>query len=343
MELPSIMVQPINPVEGSAMTYDIMVSRDLTGDPAEMPHPQTGLYMPHAFERADVTIKTGLPVGITPESDWCTLSFEDEIEVPANAWADWDAENQVWITAEERELYDAEYERTANCKSVVYYPDDLWEKKLHDGSTLSIGDFMMSAIIEFDRGKEASAIFDAAAQADVEEALERLKGWEILSTDPLTIATYSDTYALDAEHSITTWWPEYGTYEEFAPWHTVTLGVLAETDNELTFTVGKGEELGVEWMDYTKGPSLPILKAQLDEAAAADFIPYKPTLGYYIRPLELEERYGNLTTWYEEKGHFYVSCGAYYLEQVYPIQKIIVLKAFADYSEPFDRYFFLLD
>jgi len=344
MELPSIMVQPMNPVEGSAMTYDIMVSRDLTGDPDVMPHPQTGLYMPHAFERADVTIKTGLPVGVSPESaDWCTLSFEDEIEVPATAWADWDAENQVWITAEERELYDEDYERTASRKSVVYYPDDLWEKPLHDGSTLSFGDFMMSAIITYDRGKEASAIFDPALQADVEADLKRLKGWEVLSMDPLTIATYSDTYALDAEHSLTTWWPGYGTYEEFAPWHTITLGVLAETDKELAFSGSRAEELGVEWMDYTKGPSLTILKNHLDEAAAAEFIPYKPTLGYYIRPLELEERYENLTSWYEEKGHFYVSCGAFYLEQVYPIQKIIVLKAFADYPEPSDRYLFLLD
>ncbi|MBE9515235.1 MAG: hypothetical protein IMY79_03775 [Chloroflexi bacterium] len=344
MELPSIMVQPINPVEGSAMSYDILVSRDLTGDRDVMPHPQTGLYMPHAFERADVTIKTGLPVGVNPESaDWCTLTFEDEIEVPATAWADWDAENQVWITAEERELYDEDYERTANRKSVVYYPDDLWEKKLHDGSTLSFGDFMMSAIIAYDRGKEASAIFDPAVQADVEADLERLKGWEVLSMDPLTIATYSDTYALDAEHSLTTWWPEYGTYDEFAPWHTVTLGMLAEADKELAFSGSRAEELGVEWMDYTKGPSLTILKNHLDESAAADFIPYKPTLGYYIRPLELEERYENLLNWYDEKGHFYVSCGVFYLEQVYPIQKIIVLKAFDDYPEPSDRYLFLLD
>jgi peptide/nickel transport system substrate-binding protein len=345
IELPSILVQPINPVEGSAMTYDIMLSRDLTGDPDVMPHPQTGLYMPHAFERADVTIKSGLPVGISDESAdyWCTLSFEDEITVPDSAWADWDAENQVWLTAAERALYEEDYTQTVNRKSVVYYPDDIFEKPLHDGSTLSLGDFMMSAIIAYDRGKEASAIFDETEKANVEQYLSQIKGWEITSTDPLTITTWSDVYGLDAEHSLTTWWPGYGTYEEFAPWHTITVGVMAETDNQLCFTVGKAEELGVEWMDYTKGPSLPILKAQLDEAAAEEYIPYRPTLANYIQPLERQERWANLLNWYDEQGHFYVSSGAYYLEQVYPIQKIFVLKAFDDYPEPFDRYFFLLD
>lgn len=343
IELPSIMVQPMNPVEGSAMGYDIMVSRDLTGDPDVMPDPQNGLYMPHSFERAEVTIQTGLPVGVSPGSDWCTLSFQDEITVPDSAWADWDAENQVWITAAERALTDAEYEQTAKRKSVVIYPDDIFDKPLHDGSTLSVGDFVMSAIVEFDRGKPESAIFDPAMEADVAEALQRMKGWEITSTDPLTITTWSDVYNLDAEHSLTTWWPQYGTYEEFAPWHTVTLGVLAETDKELAFAGSRAEELGVEWMDYMKGPSLDILKAHLDECVATEYIPYRPTLASYIQPIEREERWANLLNWYEERGHFYVSCGVFYLEQLYPIQKIIVLKAFADYPEPSERYLFMLD
>ena len=344
MELPSIMVQPLNPVEGSAMTYDIMVSRDLTGDWDLLPHPTTGLYMPQRIERADVTIQTGLPVGVSPESaDWCTLTFAAEIVVPGTAWADWDAENEVWVTAEERLLYDAEYDLRANRKSVVYYPDDLWELTMHDGSTFDLADFMMSAIVGFDRGKPDSPIFDPAVQADVEATLTRFKGWEILSTDPLTIATYSDTYGLDAEHSLSTWWPGYGTYEEYAPWHAITIGMLAEQNKELAFSGSRADDLGVEWMDYTKGPSLGILKAHLDQAAAEDFIPYRPTLVNYITPLELEERYENLTAWYEEKGHFYVSCGAFYLEKVYPIQKIVVLKAFADFADPSDKWMWLLD
>lgn len=341
MEIPSIMVQPINPVEGSAMTYDIMLSRDLTGDVDLMPHPQTGLNMPQRIERAEVTIQTGLPVGTS--SDWCELSFADEIEVPLTAWADWDAENQVWVTAEERMAYDDDYEPVAKRKSVVYYPDDLWEMKLHDGSTLDFGDFMMSAIVGFDRGKEASAIFDPAVKADVEAALEYFKGWEILSMDPLVIATYSDTYALDAEHSLSTWWPGYGTYEEFAPWHTIVLGMLAEADKELAFSGSRAEELGVEWMDYTKGPSLTILKSQLDGAAAEDFIPYRPTMAEYVLLPEVAERYENLAAWYEEQGHFYVSCGAFYLDEVYPVQKILILKAFDDFPDPSDKWMFLVD
>ena len=343
IELPSILVQPINPVEGSAMSYDIMVSRDTTGDRGVAPHPQTGLNMPQRIERAEVTIQTGLPVGVSPGSDWCTLSFAQEIPVPLTAWADWDAENQVWITAAERMVYDDDYEPSAKRKSVVYYPDDLWEFPLHDGSILSMSDFMMARIVSFDRGKEDSPIFDSAVQAQVETDLKSFKGWEILSTDPLTIAVYSDVYGLDAEHSISSYFPAYGTYDEFAPWHTIAVGMLAEMDKQLTFSGSKADELGVEWMDFTKGPSLDILEARLVQATDGSFIPYEPTMADYVGPLEVGDRYSNLATWYGEKGHFWVSCGPFYLDEVFPIAKIVVLKAFDDYPDASDKWMWLLD
>ncbi|MBE0430351.1 MAG: ABC transporter substrate-binding protein [Dehalococcoidia bacterium] len=343
MELPSILVQPINPVEGSAMTYDIMISRDLTGDWGLLPHPQTGLNMPQRIERAEVTVKTGLPVGVSPESaDWCTLSFAPEIQVPLTAWADWDAANQKFVTVAERMVYDEDYRPFANRKSVVYYPADMWDWKMHDGSTFSMGDFLMSFIMAWDRGKPDSPVFDPAEKADVETALTRWKGIEILNTDPLTVAYYSDVYALDAEHSITTFWPGYGTYGEFAGWHVIVPGWLAEMNKQLAFSASRSDELGVERADYTKGPSLPILKARLDEAKAEGFIPYAPTLGEYITAAEAAERYDNLLAWYAEKGHFYVSCGAFYLEEVFPVGKIAVLKAFDDYPFASDKWMHLV-
>ena len=340
LEVPSFMVQPWNPVEGSAFSYDIMVCRDALSDYDLVSHWESGLYMRQRIERAEVTILTGYPVATS--SDWCTLEFEDEIVVPEDAWADWDAENQVWITAAERMLYDEDYDRTAARKSVVYYPDDIFEIPLHDGSILSLADFMMSEIVSFDRGKEASAIFDPAEKAGVEAGLVSFKGWQILSTDPLTIAVYSDVYALDAEHSLSTAFPAYGTYEEFAPWHIIVPGMLAEADKALAFSTGKAEELQVEWMDYTKGPSLDILKARLDQAADAGFIPYEPTMADYMGPLEVGDRYSNLASWYADKGHFWVSNGPVYLHEVFPIGKVAVLKAFDDFPDPSDKWLHLL-
>lgn len=345
MELPSILVQSMNPVAGSAMTYDIMTSRDVTGDFGVVPHPQTGLYMPQRIESAAVTIQTGLPVGISSVDPgyWCTLDFEAEIVVPGTAWADWDADAQEWITATERLVYDEEYELTAKRKSTVVYPEDIFELPMHDGSTLSIGDFVMAMIVDFDRGKPDSPIFDPAEEAGVAADLVNFKGVTIDSLDPLTITVYSDVYALDAEHSVSTYWPGYGTYTEFAPWHTVAVGMLAETANELAFSKSKADSLAVEWADYMKGPSLAVLADHLADAEAAVFIPYEATLGDYIEVAEATERYANLSAWYADKGHFWVSCGPFYLEAVYPLYKQIHLKAFFAYPDESDKWLWLLD
>lgn len=344
VELPSVLVQNMNPVAGSPMTYDIFVTRELTGDMGLMPHPKTGLNMPQRIERAEVTLKTGLPAGVDSTSPgyWCKLNFEDTIAVPPDAWADWDAENQVWVTAAERQAYDADYTLTANRKSVVYYPADLWDFPLHDGSTLSIADFMMSAIVGWDRGKEDSPIFDPAEQAPVESALKRFKGWQILSEDPLTIAVWSDVYALDAEHAISTMWPGYGTYGEFAPWHTIAIGMLAETDKATAWSSSKSSDLGVEWMDYTKGPTLALLEGYLDTAADDGFIPYAATMADYLPTAEVAERYATLSAWYADKGHFWVSSGPFYLDAVFPIGKIVVVKAHDAYPDPSNKWMFLV-
>ena len=63
--------------------------------------------------------------------DWVDLSFEPEIVVPDDAWAGWDAANQVFLTA--AEVYTET--QTAVFKSTVYYPDDMFDTiTWHDGS-----------------------------------------------------------------------------------------------------------------------------------------------------------------------------------------------------------------
>ncbi|MFU8796330.1 MAG: InlB B-repeat-containing protein, partial [Dehalococcoidia bacterium] len=341
MELPSILVQNMNPVAGSAMTYDIMTTRDVTGDFGLVPHPQTGLNMPQRIESATVTIRSGLPVGVSDTSPgyWCKLSFADTIAVPGTAWADWDAANQQWITASERFPGGT----TAKRKSTVVYPADLWDLPMHDGTTLSPGDFMMSMIMAFDRGKEDSPIYDSAEKVSVESFLNNFKGFVIESWDPLTITTYSEVYGLDAEHSVSTWWPGYGTYGEFAPWHTVAVGKLAEKNNQLAFSKSKSDTLGVEWADYMKGPSLAVLASNLASAEAASYLPYAPTMGDYVDAAEIAERYAALSDWYAEKEHFWVSCGPFYVEAVYPIFKQIHLKAFFAYPDASEKWLWLLD
>ncbi len=184
--------------------------------------PHTGLYRPQRFTHAEITAQEGLPIGITLTDDY-TLEFVPEIAVPEDAIVDWDAVNQKFITAAEK-FPDG---TTAKIKSVVYYPEDLFETvKWHDGSPISIGDFLYSWIISLDMGKPESAIYDEAYAANAEAILANYKGFRILSENPLTIEAYSDAYQTDAELNITTMWPSFDFGE--APWHILTAGALAD-------------------------------------------------------------------------------------------------------------------
>ena len=145
------LIDPWNPIAGSQWSYDTFAIRATT-DRGLQPDPRDGLSWPGRIERADVHVKEGMPVEIT--HDWLTLQTVPEIIVPQDAWADWDASQQRFLTAAERFPGGT----TALRKSVVYYPKDIFTVPLHDGSTLSMGDFILHAILRFDRAKEARSL-----------------------------------------------------------------------------------------------------------------------------------------------------------------------------------------
>jgi peptide/nickel transport system substrate-binding protein len=148
------MTQPWNPPEGTNWVYDMMPIRGMSSW-AVIPDPFTGLNLPNRLTKAEVTVETGLPVAAS--GDWVTLEFADSIEVPGDAWSDWDAENQVFITASERFTET----QLAKAKVVMYYEDDLFDKMTwHDGSPVTVADMVMYMIMQFDRSKEASPLYD---------------------------------------------------------------------------------------------------------------------------------------------------------------------------------------
>src|SRR5690606_26292076 len=158
----------------------------------------------------------------------------------------------------------------------------------HDGSNISAGDFVMSMILSFDRAKPESAIHDQSQESVLATFLAAFRGVRVVSTNPLIIETYSDNYALDAENSVSTWWPAYA--QGPGSWHTLGLGILAEAAGELAFSKSKADNLGVEWANYIAGPSLAILNKHLEQASASGYIPYAPTLGQFITAEEAATR-----------------------------------------------------
>ncbi|NOX64094.1 MAG: ABC transporter substrate-binding protein [Chloroflexi bacterium] len=330
---PGLLVEPWNPIAGSNWIYDTMPQR-ATGEFAVIADPFTGLSWPNRIEKAELVVKTGLPVAKT--LDWIDLTFEDEIIVPDDAWVDWDAENQTFITAAEKFTETV----TANTKSVVYYPEGMFDTVTwQDGSPLSLGDFIMGMILTFDRGKEASPIFDEAVVPDLESFLSHFKGVRIVSTDPLIIETYDDQYALDAENSISSWWPYYDQGQ--APWHTLAVAYKAEENKELAFSSDKADALEVEWMSFIGGPSLEVLKKYLDEAAGEGFVPYAATLGEFVSADEAAARYENLSKFYDEFEHFWVNTGPFILKAAYPVEGSLELvrnEAYPDSANKWARF-----
>jgi peptide/nickel transport system substrate-binding protein len=330
-----ILVQPWNPVAGSNWIDDAMPQKG-TEDGGVVFDPYTGLARPQRIESATLDAVTGLPIRKT--LDWVTLNFVDSITVPGDAWCDWDAKTQTWITCATAHPEGL----TAKTKSTVVYPSSLWTTKWHDGSPVTMGDFMLFMILQWDLAKPDSKVYDESLASGLEIFMSHFKGLKITSTDPLTIETYDDLYALDAENSISTWYPSgyvtniyaFGT----AAWHNMGLALLAEEAGETAFSTSKSGAANIEYLSMVSGPSMAILKAHLDTAQAQNYIPYAPTMGQYVTADEATTRYTNLQAWYAAHGHFWLGTGVFYLDKVFPVEGTLVLKRFADYIDPSDKW-----
>ncbi len=330
---PDLFTDPANPVAGSNWTYDSQW-QIATSDWDAIPNPFTGIQLPQRLERAEVTVQTGLPVGKT--YDWVDLQFADEIVVPGDVWVDFDFENNVFITAAEK-FPDG---LTAKRHVVYYYPAELWDITWHDGSPLTIGDFVMSMIMTFAPGTATSPIFDESQAPALESFLSAFKGFRIVSADPFVVELFSDVWYMDAETCAvpfrTAFWPEYGYGQ--ASWAMIAVSNLADAAGELAYSADKADTLEVEWMNYIGGPSLEILAAKLAEATAANLIPFEATLGQYVTAEEATLRYANIAAFYGEYGHFWIGTGPYILDDVYLVEKTATLTHNPNYIDLADKW-----
>jgi peptide/nickel transport system substrate-binding protein len=333
-----ILVQPWNPVAGSNWIDDSMIQRG-TEDYGTMLDPYNGLAVPQRLEKAEVLAQQGLP--IVKSSDWVDLKFTaDPINVPDDAWVDWDAAAQKFITAKDKS---PSAPITAKTKVTVTYPSSLWQTKWHDGSTMSPADFVMSMILVFDTAKKESKIYDEASVPSFESFMQHFKGVKIVSTDPLVIETYDDTFALDAENTVNaggwpnnTWFPTYNYGE--AAWHNLAPAIFAESDNKIAFSTDKAQAKKVEWTSLISGPSIDTQKTYLDNAAKDGTLPYAPTLSQFVKPDEAKTRYANLQKWLTDHGNLWLGTGPYYVDKVFPVEGTITLKYNPDYPDAADRW-----
>lgn len=322
---PNLLAEPWNPVAGSNWIFDRMIMR-ATDDPLLMPDPYTGLYHPQRIASAEVTVEKGVPVDKT--LDWLSLSLAEEIEVPKDTWIDWDSEAGRFITV--GEAYPEGLD--ARTRVRVHYEDDFLKRRWHDGSTLSLADIVLPWILNFERADEACHLFDIA-HLPVFEAFQRhYKGWRILSREPLVIEVYSDQIYPDAETLVAARAPSA------SPWHTLTLGMLAERSGELAFSSNKADRGQVDWMSLVAGPSLPILERHLNEARSSETLLFPAVMQGLVEEGEVAERYQALADWHHQYGHFWVGNGPFFLASVYPVAGSLVLQRFDEFPDPADKW-----
>ncbi len=332
--------EPWNTIAGSNWVWDAGVQRateqgtDRSAAGGIMADPYTGLAWPQRIASAEVVAQTGLP--IQDNLGWVKLSTADKIDVPPDALVDWDAKTEKFITAAEK-FPDG---TTAKVKSVVTYPEDLFTTiKWHDGSPLSLADFVMSQIVFLDRSKPDSKIYDEAGAPYVDSVLTYFKGFRFTSTSPLTIEYYSDFYYNDAELDVISLWPNsaWGIAGENS-WEQLAISNMAEAAGELAYSADKADAGKIEQMSWVGGPSLDILSKHLDEAASQSLIPYAPTMSQYLTADEAKAGYESLKKWYTDHGHFWIGTGPYYLDKVFTTEKTLVLKNNPDYPDLSDRW-----
>jgi hypothetical protein len=358
MSTTDLFIDPWNPVAGSNWAYDMFPIR-ATAEQSFVYDPNTGLPWPHAVEDAEIWWVDGLPIIYDADHEegaehgWLTHhTVAEEIEVPGTAWADWDATTDSFITTATR----FGGPETAKVKVVTRYADDIFSTPLHDGSTLSEGDFLFYLCQWFDRADSSSPWYDASHEPRFNAFMSQFKGVEynFSPSDPsyaLEITTYTDQYDLDAELIVAdnqvNWFPHRDYGSPFV-WHNCALGMLAEEDLELAFSQAKADMLEVEWISFIDGPSLPILADHLTDVQNSGhgdyrFLPYSNVLGSYVDNTQIDTRYSNLASWYAAKGHFWVGSGPYYLEDVDTPAPFIELGRFGSYPKDGTRWFFTMD
>ncbi|MBF8221059.1 ABC transporter substrate-binding protein [Halomonas sp. 328] len=326
---PGLLTEPWNPIAGSNWIFDRMITRALA-DPPLLPDPYTGLYRPQRLSHAEVTVAEG--VTLTRSLDWLNLDHQARILVPEDAWLAWDAGEGRLVTVGETHPEGL----GARTRVRLHYEAGYLEQRWHDGSRRSVADLLLPWILAFERADEASPLFDAAHQPTFEAYRQHFRGWRILDTEPLIIEAYSDQAFPDAETLVAARAPQP------LPWHTLALGILAERHGELAFSSHQADRRGIDWLNLVAGPSLAILRRYLDEARshpqAHHSLPFAAALSPWVEEAEVEARFVALDDWVTARGHFWVGDGPFELAAVYPLEGSLVLRRFADFPDPADKW-----
>ena len=349
------LTNPWNPVAGTNWVYDMFPIR-ATGDQGHGVDTRDGLRWPQMIVEADVWAATGLPIGLQypdPPENWINFSFETvDILADADAWVGWNVTTQMPITVAEKMVADPEWSNEAQVKSRAYYPIGTFDVDIHDGSDLSLADFLYFYIIDHERGLEDGLIYDPAFASAYSAFLSTFKGVKYITDDSgydLIVEYWTTNWNMDAEYCVNHQFPTYS--QGAGMWHTLALAILGEDAGECAFGQDKAVS-PIVWTNYI-GAGKEILATHLAAViAATEFVPYEAFIEaeYTARTelgttfaTEITARMANLDAWYIAHDHFWVATGPMYMDSVDFTPKSLVLKKFPTYHSLADKWLFLME
>jgi len=300
-----MLVDPWNPIAGTNWLYDSYVL-NAVNDFAMVVHPYTGVYL---MDRV---------------SNYTIEQPEGGVVVPSDAYFAWDPKEQKWVKAPPGTV--AKVKVTARFDTLGKY---------QDGSDIKPYEWLSWAF-NFERAEPTSPWYDDSYVGDFEEWRSNFRGMRIVKESPLTLEYYIN-YTNPEPSYVAAWaigWPN-------TPWHALAIGMLAEQDGKAAFSDYKAGQLKVDWLNYIGGTTLATLAEELDKAISTKYVP--AWLKEFVTPDEAVARYQNLKTWYNNRGHFWVATGPYYLDRADFTAHQAVVKAWREYPLKADKFAFLAE
>ncbi len=337
-------VEPWNPISGSGWIYDYNIFRciyDSDTGTGILWHPSTGIPIP-------------LRETFTIEGNYTPLD-PTTIQIPETAfYPEWTGDPEDgyirWVKANDLGYDESWFAVTFNFHFGYWHYYNLGTE-YHVPMTLA--DVLMHIAFEARMGlsEGEDPIYESgpAYYAERRWFPRYFRGVEVINETAIKV--YFDFYHLErahiAEYADDCIWP-------VTPWEVMAVMISAREDERLAFSSAKATELGVPWMDYAKDPeTIGIMAEYLESLSDEDYFP--PFLNktrddvsnfngavWGIGPEDATARWEALNAWYNELGHFMVSNGPYYLENVDIPAKMVTLKAHRGYPFKADHFNYLV-
>lgn len=233
---------------------------------------------------------------------------------------------------------------TAKAKITYTFPEDMSGFTWHDGKPVELADIMMNQIMGYATAYKESPYYDSYVAPSFLAGLEYVKGWKIVSENPIVIEKYSDNFVLDAENNVSPlnmgW--TYDSNGAQASWSALAIGNRVVESGTATYSEGASDANdALEWMNYIDGPSLEYLAKATDELIAESYIPFEATMGKYITAEDAKTAYENTKKFYDTNKHFVIGCEPYYISNVLSTEGSVTLTKYEGYDEPTNKWAFL--